>query len=106
MNKKIQIEEIIRSQVEALVNEKLDSFHKTLCNAISKPEYQKWGRFLTPQQAAAYVGCRSVNGMKSLIEPLGIQPNKFSSKTVRYDREELNQVNIKIATENFKKSSL
>ena len=106
MDTNFNLKELIRSQVDALVIEKLDSFQETFCNAISKPEYQKWGRFLTPQQAAAYVGCKSVNGMKSLIEPLGIQPTKVNSKTVRYDREELNKVNVSIDIENFKKSSL
>lgn len=104
MDINLALEEFIDQRAHFVFCSRLNELEERICSSISKPDYQSFGKFLTPTQAANYVGCKSVNGMKSLIQPFGIKPIKCNSKAVRYDRDDLNKVNVSIAFDDYKKS--
>lgn len=104
----MNINEIIRDQVKEevalAIKGSISELEDTLLDSLHKPEYQGWGRFFDTTQAKKYLGCRSVNGMKSLLKRFGIQGSKVNSKVVKYDREQLDKVNVNQAIEEYKKS--
>ena len=96
----------IKEEVHRQVSASLPTLAEEIVNRVSKPEYTSWGRYLNPKQAMKYLGCKSHNGLKSLLRRHNISGTKSNSKSVKYDRQELDKVNINMVIEDYKKTLL
>lgn len=107
---RLNIESLIKNRIKEEVQHQICALLPTLAeeivNRVSKPEYTSWGRYLNPKQAMKYLGCKSHNGLKSLLRRHNISGTKSNSKSVKYDRQELDKVNINMVIEDYKKTLL
>ena len=102
MKEQFDFSRFIEGRIDIALNRKLDELSECILAELTKPDYHSWGRYLTPKQAANYVGLKSVNGMKSMLSTFDIQPTKTSTKIVRYDREDLDRIKVQRIIDNYK----
>lgn len=92
-----QISKAVADKIEQVLPEAIES----IVGEINKPEYNSWGRFLSPKQACQYLGVKSIGGLKSLLSDKGIAAIKSGSKTTLYDREQLDKISTASAIEKY-----
>jgi hypothetical protein len=95
------IEQKIKEHIMIALSSHLDEIIDRIACKLSAPEHEAWGRYLSPKQAMLYTGFRSQNGFKEMCRVKGIEPIKVNQRVLRYDREELDRINIQEQVESY-----
>lgn len=95
------IQKMITKEVTIALQHHLVQITERLSSELTKNEYQKWGRYLTPDQAMKYCGFRSRNGFLEMCSIRGIESIKINQRVIRYDRYELDKINVSQKIEEY-----
>ena len=98
------IQEEIRIAVQSEVATQLSVVVGDYLCVAQKPEFEKWGRYLTIQQAMTYAGYTSRGGLSSFLKKYNIKPIKNSSKDVKIDRYQLDKAMMKDRVREYKET--
>lgn len=83
------------------IAKQLDVLRDGFLDAIHRPGYQEYGRFLNYEQTAHYLGIGK-SGLKANLAKKGIHPLVLNERQKVYDRRQLDELNVNNFLENYK----
>ena len=98
------IEQKISEQVSLALDARFDELSQVICNKLSTPKFEDWGRYLSPRQAMIYTGYSSINGFNDMCTMKGISTSRINARVLRYDRYDLDKINVAKAVKAYSKS--
>lgn len=87
--------------VQEEVTKQLDALRDGLLDAIHRPGYLDYGRYLNYEQTAQYMGVGR-SGLKANLARKGIHPVEFNERQKVYDRRQLDELTVNTYLENYK----
>ena len=95
------IEQKISEQVSLAFEARLNEFSQVICDKLSTPKFEEWGRYLSPKQAMTYTGYSSINGFNEMCNMKGISASRVNARVLRYDRYDLDKINVNNALKDY-----
>lgn len=96
------IKEILRPLVEEALARRLEGLKDDLLELMHQSTDRKWGRYLSYDETAEYLGLGSKKDLKKRLAGHGIDPIEINERVKLYDRKDLDRLKIEKEIKYFK----